>query len=112
MKNLKHALILIITIIYISLFTGCNSSKNAPLVMSPIIKTTYIKTLKELVTDKTINQTQSDKVFKKVKTDMLESKGCCYGLMELVRDNVINQGQSDKINKRIQILMKNNMQNK
>lgn len=74
MKISKLASILIIAIIYIPVFTGCNSSKNTPLVMSPIIKTIYFNTLKELVTDKTITQTQSDKVLKEVEMDMLESK--------------------------------------
>ena len=110
MKISKFTLILIIAIILIPVFTGCNSSKNTPLVMPPIIETIYVNTLKELVTNKTITQTQSDKVIKEVKTDMLESKGCHSGLLSLVRDGVISQGQSDKINKKIQIAMKNNMQ--
>jgi len=112
MEISKLASILIIVIIFIPVFTGCNNITNTPLVMSPIIKTIYVNTLKELVTDKTITQTQSDKVLKEVKMDMLESKGCCSGLLVLVRDGVINQGQSDIINKRIQIVMKNNMQSR
>ena len=110
MKNAKLASILITAIISILVFTGCNSSTNTPLVMSSNIKTIFSNTLKELVTDKTITQSQSDKVLNEVETDMSESKGCCYGLFPLVRDGVINQGQSDEITKRIHIVMKNNMQ--
>ena len=87
------------------IFTGCNSSNNTPLAMPPIIETIYVNTLKELVTDKTITQTQSDKVLNEVKMDISEGKGC-YRLFPLVRDGVINQGQSDKIAKRIHLVTK------
>jgi len=106
MKNTKISLILILTIISMLVFTGCNSSTNTPLVMSPIIETIYLNNLQELVIDKTITQRQSDKVLEEVKTNMLESKGCYYGLLALVRDGVIKQGQSDKINHKIMLAMK------
>ena len=112
MKILKLASIFIIAIIFIPVFTGCDKSMNTPLVMSPIIKTIFLNTLKELVTDKTITQTQSDKVLNEVKMEMSEGKGCCYGLFPLVRDGVINQGQSDKISRKIHIVMKNDMLNR
>jgi len=112
MKISKLTLILITTSMYIPVFSGCNTSTNTPLVMSPIINTVYINTLKELVTDNTLTQAQSDEVLNKVKMDMSESKGCCYGLLPLVRDSVINQGQSDKISKRIHIVIKKAMRSK
>lgn len=106
MKYTKFIPILIISML---VFTGCNNSTNTPLVMSPIIKTVFLNTFKELVTDKTITQTQSDKVLDEVIMDVSEGKGCCYGLFPLVRDGVINQGQADKIIKKIHIVMKNDM---
>lgn len=108
MRNKRYVLILIISVL---VFTGCNTATDTLLVMSPTIKTIYFNTLKELVNDKTITQSQSNKVFGQVKMNMSDSKGCIYGLNELVMDGIINKSQADIINIKIQIAMKKIIQN-
>jgi hypothetical protein len=94
MKNAKIASMLISVSTTILVFTGCGSNAKAPMVKSPIIsktqvvtktpnttktnqsistatvKTLFSKTLKGLVTTKTITQTQSSKVFAVITKNM------------------------------------------
>jgi hypothetical protein len=65
-------------------------------------QTFYSDTLKTLVLDKTITQTQSDIVLSKILQNVNESEGCINGLNELVTDNVITQSQVTIINNNIQ----------
>ena len=106
MKNKRYTLILIIAIISSLLFTGCNTSIGEPSVMSPTIKAIYSNTLKELVSDKTITQIQSDKVIEEVKRNINDSKGCIDELNELVMSSVITKLQADIINNKIKLALK------
>ena len=104
MRNSKCFLIFIITILSILVFAACNST-NIPTVMSPRIKIIYSNTLKELVTEHIITQTQSEKVLEEVKKNMLEGKGCADGLGALVKNGIIYKSQADTINQKFQIAM-------
>jgi len=105
MKNAKIASILISVSMTILVFTGCGSNTKAPIVKSPIItktpvvtktpnttnpnqnnqpnqsistatvKTLFSKTLKGLVTTKTITQTQSRKVLAAITKNMSQGSG-------------------------------------
>jgi len=122
MKNAKITSVLISASISILIFVGCSSTK-APTTMKPsntmkssmntaksnsttMMKTLYSDTLKALVTDKTITQTQSDKILKELTRDVSQVKGNINRLSALVKSRVITQAQSDKINQRIQEAMK------
>ncbi len=122
MKNTKITSVLISASISILIFVGCSSTK-APTTVKPsntmkssmntsksnsttMMKTLYSDTLKSLVTDKTITQSQSNKILKELTRDMSQVKGNINRLSALVKSHVITQAQSDKINQRIQEAMK------
>jgi len=90
MKNTKITSILISASMAILVFTGCGSTTKAPNATNPPInnttkpnqpistttmKTLYSKTLKELVTAKTITKTQSKKVLATITQDMSQGSG-------------------------------------
>ena len=104
MKSLKSALILIKTVLYISVSIGCNFTKTSNnSVVTP--QTFYSDTLKTLVLDKTITQSQSDLILLKVLQNVNDSEGCINGLNELATGNIITQSQSTIINNNIQLSM-------
>lgn len=126
MKNITIASILISVSMSIVIFTGCSNppkvpnSENLPTQIKPpmnnttksnqsnstaMMKTLYSNALKDLVTAKTITQTESDKVLKELTMDMSQVKGVkgnINKLSALVKSHVITQAQADKINQRIQ----------
>lgn len=126
MKNAKVASILISASISIIVFAGCGTppkvwnSENLPNEVKPpitnatksnktnstaMMKTLYSNILKDLVTAKTITQTESDKVLKELTRDMSQFKNSNNKLSALVKNHVITQTQADKINQKIQNAM-------
>ena len=99
MKNKKITSTLFIVSLSILIFVGCSS------VVTPIAitKTVYSNTLKILVSDGTITQTQSNKVIGVVLSNMKDNKGNMQGLRELVLSGEINKRQADIINKKIAV---------
>jgi len=90
MRNSNSTLIFIlaITILSIVVFVGCSPMKTSNNSIA-ITKTFYLGTLKTLVSDKTILQTQSNQVLAEVLRNVNESKGCINGLNDLVESSVI-----------------------
>ena len=162
MKNTKIASILISVSMTILVFTGCGNTTKAPMnytTKAPMnnttkppmnettkpnqskstakMKTLYSKTLKDLVTEKTITQTQSKKVLAAITKNMSQGSGTTNnntgvpntgtgaetgtsnnttnminGLSSLVKSRVITQTEANTIHERIQtdlINMQNNM---
>ncbi|MBU3112098.1 hypothetical protein [Clostridium lacusfryxellense] len=104
MKNMKSTSILIIAIIFILVFVGCGSDPMEATVN--ITNKIYSNTLKELVTSKTITQSQSDKVIVEVLRNTVEARGNTYVLGYLVECGTITKLQADIIDRNIQITMK------
>jgi len=113
MRNSNSTLIFIlaITILSIVVFVGCSPMKTSNNSIA-ITKTFYLGTLKTLVSDKTILQTQSNQVLAEVLRNVNESKGYINGLNDLVESGVITKPQADTINQKIQITMKHDMESK
>jgi len=111
MRKTKSALILIIaiTILSILVFVGCSSMKTSNNSIA-ITKTIYLGTLKTMVSDNTITQTQSDKVLAEVLNNVNIGYGCIDGVSELVESGVINKAQANLINQKIQMVMNSRLQ--
>ena len=101
MKNKKIISTLFIVSLCILIFVGC-SSMETPIA---ITKTIYSNTLKTLVDEGTITQTQSNKVLGEVLSNMKENKGNMQGLRELVLSGEITKRQANLINKKIAIAL-------
>ena len=82
-----------------------NAMKSNQANSAATMKTIYSNILKDLVTAKTITQTESDRVFKELTRDMSQVKGNINKLSALVKSHVITQTQADKINQKIQNAM-------
>ena len=110
MRNLKSVLILILIVTALSgsvLFGYTRKTSNNSVVTTQKF---YSDTLKTLVFDNTITQSQSNSVLLKVLQNVNESEGCINGLSELVTNNVITESQATIISNDIQISMNNVMQ--
>jgi len=103
MRKTKSALIfiIVITILSIVVFAGCSSMKSSNKSIT-IAKTIYLGTLKTMVSDKIITQTQSDKVLVEVLNNVYIGYGCIDGLGKLVESGVITKAQANLINQKIQ----------